>query len=107
MKANTDPIHKVTLLDLSVLLYHLGLASRHAEVGYNDADESLLQVLGRLNVRVNLPQSTLEALLYASNLLDENQSFKHPMGVSFNEWVKRLVGKEMKFHPFYNTLEKK
>lgn len=94
-------------MDLAVLLYHLGLSERHQNVGYNDADISMIALLSKLSQYIELSESDLERLLYASNLMDEQKEWKHPLGLSFETWLKDIMGHGESYHRVYNTIERK
>lgn len=98
---------KITLLDLSILLYHLGLSARHQNIGYNDADTSLLTLLGQLNKTIEISDVQMESLLYASNLMNEEEEWEHPMGLDFNTWLAKVLGPGVSFNRVYNLLEGK
>lgn len=88
----------VKALDLAILLYHVHRGAQHNEVGFEDAQESLESLTKALNKEISIPLQNLESALWSANLLDENNEFWHPEGLTFDEWVKKAFGKYDRFY---------
>lgn len=63
--------------------------------GYHNVSKTLPEFLRELEdstAKVTLPVTALEDLLYGANMENENKSFWHPAGASFDGFVDRLLG---------------
>jgi hypothetical protein len=96
----------VLLLDLAVLLYAVHQGASDDLVGFEDARETLESLTKRLSKRVLVDPNLIESSLWSANLLDELGRFKHPNGLSFEEFAQRIVGRG-KFNRRYNVIERK
>jgi hypothetical protein len=96
----------VRLLDLAVLLYAVHQASTDEQVGFEDARETIQTLTRRLNKSVLIDPNHIESALWSANLLDEQAKFRHPTGMSFEEFAQRIVGKDT-FNRRYNVIERK
>jgi hypothetical protein len=97
---------KVTLLDLVTLLHNLRAGAEHPEVGFEDAQQTLASLTGKLNKTLLLDPALIESCLWSANLLDERGEFWDAKGRTFEEYVRSLVGPD-KFSRPYNLIEKK
>lgn len=82
----------IPVLDIVVLLYNVYRASK-SSIGYNDSDTTLVDLTADLNQHMKLRTETVEKLLYASNLLDEQGKFWHHRDTAFDSFLKRLAPK--------------
>lgn len=93
----------VSLLDVAVLLFHAIKIRDNPEIGWLDPNQTVEQILKRLNQRILVPQTTLESLLSACNMLNEIGKFEHILPKSFDEFLKESFT-YAKFDKVYNTL---
>lgn len=110
MKTQTNQteerIYTITGLDAVILLIHVLQGAKHPEVGFEDVDNTRGQLKQALDCEVQVPQSVLESALWSANLMDEAKAFWHPDGLSFSQFVNRMIDPEdMKFDRFYNILK--
>lgn len=91
----------LTALDVTALLWNVVAASKNSEVGFEDANRTLKELLGDLNVTVRVSESAIESALWCANLLDERGQYVHPMGVPFESFAQKIAGKEI-FDKDYN-----
>lgn len=96
---------QVRLSELAVLLYNVAKADQDPEVGYEDAQRTLANLMTRLSKKVMVDPALLESCLWSSNLLNEQGKWSHPTGRSFDEWVRELAGGD-KFNKVYNLIER-
>lgn len=94
----------IKMLDLAILLYHVHKGAQDQEIGFEDAQESLDSLTAKLNKSIDVPRVALESALWSVNLMDEQGKYWHPLGLSFDEYAKRLVGN---YNRFYCTIEEK
>lgn len=97
-------VHReLSLLDIAALLANLHEASRNPRVGFEDADQTLGELSGKLASRyVRINTKDLESALWASNLLDELGQFWHPNDVSFDQFVNKFCLAGESFNREYN-----
>lgn len=93
----------ISVLDIVVLLYNVYRASKNS-IGYNDADKTLAQLTSELKGHMKVRVDTLEKLLYASNMLDEQKKFWHYRDTTFDSFLKRVAPK-LKFDKKRNYFE--
>lgn len=98
--------YALSVMDLTVLLYHIYRGAQHSEVGFEDADKTLVQLSNALQVRrAAIPREVLESALWSCNLLNEVDEFWHPKGLSFRDWVKHMLAPyNSEFDEFYNWI---
>lgn len=103
MDSNDERKYKISGLDATVLLIHILQGAKHPEVGFEDVENTRGQLRQALDCEVVIPESVLESALWSANLMDEAQSFWHPDGLKFEEFVQQLVDpRDAKFDRFYN-----
>lgn len=100
----------IKTMDLAVLLWHLHAAAKDAEIGMNDAEETLEMVVGRLKTRQphKIQTRGVEGALYCCNLMDEVGKFWHPEGKPFDQFLKEIVlfsRSNQYYNRFYNYFE--
>jgi hypothetical protein len=89
-------------MDVMVMLYHL---HKHAKKhGHLDAERTLAVTTRALNAMHALEASLVESALYCCNMLNEDDDFLHPMGLSFDEFVNKVL-KGKTFNRVYNMIE--
>jgi hypothetical protein len=96
----------VKLIDLAVLLYNVAKGAEDSEVGFEDAQRTIEELFLRLNKKIMVAPDLLESALWSSNLLNEQGKWTHPAGMTFDEWVKGIVGPDT-FNKTYSLIEKK
>lgn len=102
-KPKKDDIH-VTVYQLVILLNNFCTAVADPNIGHNDTDKSIAEVLARYkSARINLTQRDLEDFLYCCNMLHEDGKFWHPTGESFDKFTYD-VARNFKFDKQYNRL---
>lgn len=92
--------------DLAILLYHVYVASRDPDIGFEDTNETLDTLTGKMNREMQIDLPLLESALWSCNLMDEAGRFWHPREMTFKQFVKYLFPEET-FNHIYNILEKK
>lgn len=93
-------------LDVAILLNNVHKSAQDEDTGFNDADITLAQMTTRMNRRkVPFKVDTVERALYCCNLMDEKGEFWHPLGVTFEDFLKSIAvqnGRPLLFDRFYN-----
>lgn len=99
---------RISLLDLSTLLYHVHLGAQKKEtVGFEDAGRTLKQLTDELAPsKVLIPLDSIESALWSANLLSEQGQFWSPHGETFDDFIKRLLrfathDAKLEFDKFY------
>jgi len=92
------------LLDVAVLLFNVHKGATDAEVGFEDCRETLDTFTRKLNKYMFVDPMLLESALWSCNLLDEHGRFWHPQGLTFEEFLKKVV-RRGKFNRTYNVIE--
>ncbi len=95
---------QVRLSDLAVLLVALQDVARHSVLDLHDADRTADQLSGQLDRKVNVDRGLLQSIMYAANMLDERGEFWHPKGLSFQAFVKQIVGPTKRFDKTYHLI---
>ena len=96
----------VKLLDIVTLLHNVMEGSRHPDVGFEDARETLNSLTARLNKKVFIDPNVLESALWSCNLLDEKKLFWDVQGRTLDEFLKQVIHGE-KFDRFFNVIQNK
>lgn len=94
----------VTVLDLVVLLDNVFLGAQDTEVGFEDCKETLKSFTMRLNEPIKIHTEDLETALWSANLLNEKKRFRHPQGISFDQFLTRVLRGDS-FNKEYNFIE--
>lgn len=98
---------RITALDLVVLLDHLSRGAFHPEVGYENSEvpyKKMVRNLAERTIRIRV--SEVESALWSCNLMSEIGKFEHPDGLSFDNFVKKMLrGKDYNY--IYNFIEEK
>lgn len=97
---------KTTLQDTAILLFNLAKARGYAQVGFEDANRTYHQLVHSLERASMFNIEVVESALWAANLLSEEGKFEHPDGLTFDEFVTKMLSlTKYKFDRTYNTLE--
>jgi hypothetical protein len=104
MKPPTPKRKPLKLFELAIIMMNVHLGAKDPEVGFEDADRTLEQLILSLNRIVPVDIALLESGLWSCNLLNERQRFWHPEGKSFDEFLSQLMGSD-KFNKYYNLVE--
>lgn len=106
-EAATTTYH-ITLLQAATLLFNMYRGIQFPEqVGFEDAANNYEQAKALLQKeRIRIPKDLLEALLWSSNLMDEQQkSFWHPHNISFDSFVMSMIDTKVeRFDRNYNLI---
>jgi len=77
-------------LDLAALILAVSKASKDPEIGWQDANHSLEQFYVRYGFKVKIPVHFAETALYCANMLDEQGKWEHPLGWSFDHFLREM-----------------
>lgn len=101
--ARKDDLH-ITIYQLVILVNNYLLAVRSPSIGHLDADYNIKDTLARFKrEHINLSKGELERLLFACNLMREDDKFWHPGNDSFDKFVFEIT-RIYKFDKEYNML---
>lgn len=92
------------LLNASVLLGNVVLASKDPDIGWEDANFTLHETVRKFHWRVFMEERLLTGCLWACNLLDEKGKFWHPGGLTFDQFLDKVLRGRWDFDKFYNLL---
>ena len=101
-----DRFINITALDAAILLTHVIKGMADKDVGFEDADKTYEQIRYSLNRDFMLNVDVVESALWSCNLLNERDSFSHPEGLTFDEFVNKMAPKK-RFDHLRNLLESK
>ena len=63
-------------------------------IGFEDCSHSMEEITRRANLTIQpFPREMLESMLWSANLMDEYGYFWHPDGLSFEGFVKQILGR--------------
>ena len=96
----------VRLMDVCTLLYNMQKAAASEDVGYEDTNISMEMMQRRLNRELTLDPSTIESLLWCSNMLHEKGEFQDVKGRDFDTFVKDVLRGD-DIHRVYGWIVKK
>lgn len=100
-----DPrLRWITVLDLVVLLDNVFRAAKELDIGFEDPRETLEMFVSRMNKPIRVYTEDLESSLWSCNLLNEKLKFRHPKGIDFDEFLKRVLRGDT-FNKDYNYIE--
>lgn len=97
---------KLSLMDIVTLLHNVHEGARTADVGFEDAMESLGSLTQKLDKqKVWVDPSVLESALWSCNLMNDKKRFWDTRGRSFDDFVKRVL-EGGSFDKFFNLTER-
>ena len=102
-RSNTD-LKAVSVLDLVTLLGNVLRGADDTECGFEDAEQSLNELVAHLNRYVQIPRPALESALWSCNLLNEAGKFWDVKDRSFDQYLKHVMRGEA-FDLDYNLME--
>lgn len=102
--AQTDKFHKVKIMDLVVLMGNLWKGAKDAQIGFEDADQTLNELSSKLDHEVWIKLTDLESALWSCNTLNEAEKFWHPRNEKFDSFLSKLLNRR-KFNKIYNLIE--
>lgn len=96
----------VNAADFAVLLHSLCKACLDKDIGFNHATTDLTGWFNSLApFGVTLNDAFIEDMLYAANLLQEQEKFQHPLGKSFDDLLKAILKRSEVFDRDTNTIQ--
>lgn len=98
------PWRGVSTLDLAALAFAIRMVADDPGIGFDDAGETALSAIGKLDRSMLLDPNIIETGLWAANMLHEAGKFKHPLNYTFDEWVNKLLRGRGKFDRIYNVV---
>lgn len=102
------PLVRPTILDLTVMLYNVFKAADHRQVGFEDANRTLQDLITAFSAEISADTELLESAMWSCNLLDEKDEFWHPLNHSFKEFAGKFEGQaNVEFDRKYNYFKKK
>ena len=96
----------VRAVDLAILLHNVLMAKADTEIGFEDSNETLDSLLGKMNQPFEVEVGLLESALWSCNMMHEKEKFWHPEGMGFRAFVQKLLPGE-RFNTRYNLIEEK
>ena len=96
--------HVLTAIDVLTLLINIYEGSEDKNVGMEDANNSLLDLFNKLSFNVRVDRDILESALWSCNMMNEKKAFRHPLGMNFDVFLKKILGKKG-FNPTYHFIE--
>lgn len=97
----------VSTIDLAILIANLHFASQDPQIGFEDADRTLTDLLKEMKRFVPIRLGVLESALWASNLSHEKGKFFHPTDEAFGTFVSKMLEPSYRFDPVLNLIEEK
>lgn len=102
-----DPRRRLVKLSISkdtaaVLLEHVSRGAAHPKVGFEDATRTRWH-MERAFMERAVDVEAVESALWSCNLLDELGEFKHPYGITFDEFLHDITPAGYVFHKFFNV----
>lgn len=108
---STSAKYKLTLLELTVLLYHMHRGAQlEDKVGFEDCEHTLQSLTKLLSPkRTVVPKAALESALWSCNLMDEIGEWWSPDGRTFDQFLSdlqryRQPDERVEFDKVYNRL---
>jgi lantibiotic modifying enzyme len=98
------PWRQLKLQDVVTLIHNVKVGASHKGVGFEDALETYQSLMKKLEHKVLVDPSVLESALWSCNLLNEHGEFWDCKGESFDDFTKRILGKDG-FNKFFNVIE--
>lgn len=95
---------QVRLSDIVTFLLCVRTISKHRTLDLHDANQTVDQLMNKLDRKVLIGRDVLQSALYAASMLDEVGKFEHPLGLTFHEFVKGIVGRGKKFDKKYHLI---
>ncbi len=106
---------RLSLLDITTLLYNVYRGAQTPEVGYEDCEITMKEMVkdfGGRTTKAQIPRRTLESALWSCAQMNDINQFWSPKGESFKQLVERIEqtaidGAAVKFDERYNLLTEK
>ena len=106
---------RLTLLDITTLLYNVYRGAQTPEIGFEDCDLSMKDMVrdfGGRTTKAHIPRRTLESALWSCSQMNDNGQFWSPTGETFKQLIERIEqtaidGAAVKFDERYNLLTEK
>lgn len=95
----------VRIMELAVLLFSVNRAANDPDVGFEDAAQTADGITRRLNLWRLIDPDIIESALCAANMLNEQGKFIHPSGLTFEQFVDKVLRGRGRFDTFYNLIE--
>jgi len=96
----------INVSDLAILMVNMLEASRDELIGFEPDGTSLDHTLRNMAMTVTLALEDVESALWAANMRNERGNFYHPRGLTFDEFLGSVLGKDYKFNKDYNWIDK-
>ena len=92
LKLNNKRKVEMTIADVAVMLVNLVEASKDPNVGFEDANHSLQEIIRYFSTPITrwMEKNKLESILWACNMRAERKQFWHPHGAQFETWLTRM-----------------
>lgn len=100
-------IRRITVKQLTVLLYHYWITLDDPLIGTEDAEESPLAFQAALSQEVDIEQSKLEKLLWHLQMAHESNMYWNPAQEDVEEFIKGMLGKKEHFNKLYCLIMEK
>jgi len=103
----SDPVIKrpINGLDFFVLI-HASMTCAETKVGWNHVRKTYQTWLRELSsLSLSKSKEHLEDALYAVNMLDEDDKFRHPYGMNFNNFLNKVLRPNERFDKIINVIK--
>jgi hypothetical protein len=103
-----DQRRNISAADFAALIHSLCLSHFDRDIGFNHATTDIngwLSSLAPYGVTIN--DAFVEDMLYAANMLQEQEKFQHPQGKTLDEVLNGMLKKTEYFDKDTNTIREK
>lgn len=99
-------IRKIRAVDFYGLVYATMQAMQDPRIGFEHVSKTPQEFFAGLQKElISVRVSDLEPLLYSANMLNERESFSHPLGEDFDTLLKHVLFPKEKFNRELNIIE--
>ena len=99
------PRRTLSALDAAILIMHVLKGKDDPMVGFVDGGRSFEVMLNEWDHgKFRIDTHILESALWSCNMLDEAGKFTHPRGITFKQFVRRVLGDKGNFNYKYNYI---
>lgn len=98
----------VSALDTVCVVWSFLRSTQEKDIGHIDCEYSYLRFLKALNnIRVHIPRNILERALCCANFLDEKGKFEHPLGITFDTLLAKILYRGERYDKDFNLIRRR
>ena len=103
---NSRKVRKIRPVDFYGLVSAALQSASDPRIGFEHVSKTQAEFFNSLqNGYITISYRELESLLYSANMLSEREAFIHPLGLSFEDTLRKVLFPKEKFNKDLNIIE--